>query len=103
MISVQIIDRHGDECQLQDIIMLHFIAEKIKYLGVLIYDEAHKVFRLSNGDGDWKSLTEPDSTFERLCAYADWPEAEKYLGKINLTKKFTLQKIYDMVSEALTQ
>jgi hypothetical protein len=100
MIQVEIIDRDGDQCSLGDVIILHFPADKYKYIGLLEYSDKAKCFRLSDGDGGWKALTESHATFERLCPFSIWPGAEKFFGRIELNKKLTLQSIYNMVFDA---
>ena len=96
MITISIKDTHGNECELGDVLVLHFPNPKVKYFGVLVYDPKDYCFRVSDMFDGWHAIHPSYMTIERLCKFEDRPAVKKELGNVEVQDVKEFDKIYNI-------
>lgn len=93
-------DSHGNECNIGDIILLHFINENYFYLGVLEFDKDDFRFIITDMCGEYKAVKPPFSTKkERFFNIKEKPSLKKELGIIELRDGQSVETIYELLNK----
>jgi hypothetical protein len=95
MIQVSIKDKNGTECNLNDVIIVHNPNEKIKYFGVLKFEDCE--FYLSDlSEGSHQLPLIHWQKMERLCTLEQAPGIEKELGSVEVEDVKEFDKIFNL-------
>ena len=82
MIQIQLFDSSRNELHLNDVVLVHYTNPKIKYLGIVHFDERDKGFVISDGHTGYEVFNKSMSQkIERIGHIKDMPHLARELGR----------------------
>jgi hypothetical protein len=99
MIQLTITDSFGNQLDIGDVMVVHFTNPRIKYFGVLKFDEQENVFVIHDYEG-WHPFNKnlKHATYERLAGHEVLHrELVKQLGRVQVRKEKEFDKIFAYV------
>lgn len=95
---IKLYDMNHLECEEDDVIILHFTSENVKYVGLLKFRKESLQFVLSDGDEDWYSLGNASAKFEKVGKFSQRRELEKIFGHNELFTKKKREHFYSILN-----
>jgi hypothetical protein len=98
MIQLTITDSFGNQLDIGDVMVVHFTNPRIKYFGVLKFDEQENVFVIHDYEG-WHPFNKnlKHATYERLAGHEVLHrQLVKELGRVQVRKEKEFDKIFSL-------
>jgi|688.fasta_scaffold1625904_1 hypothetical protein len=84
MIQITLYDSFHNEIDLDDIILVHYPNEDVKFLGVLKFNEHDKTFFLQYQGEHWQSIfCVKHEKYQRICKAIEKPHLLMHTGRYN--------------------
>jgi hypothetical protein len=100
MIQVDLKDSFGYFIDIDDIVMLEYKNEKVKFIGALQFRQDEARFVLDNLDGDYEYWPNNDWTIIKLlCDHTYTIRLEQFFGRHENFTKERMQQIENIINE----
>lgn len=95
MIDIKLYDHDMNELQLDDVVLIHYKNEKMKYLAKVFFDHDSLHFVYSAGDKGYE-IKRHGIKVERIGKFSDMPHLNNHLGLASGKKQ--VKKLIDLIN-----
>lgn len=97
MIKIKLEDDFGNDLQLNDVVVVHYPNECIKFFGVLVFEKNESQFLVSDMTEGYETIRPASyKKIERLGTYEKSPGIFKELGRVEVENITEFDKIFKL-------